>query len=112
MIEKAASRFAYSSYPFRIEEVTMNDDGFLQALLAKPDDRTTRLIYADWLDERDDPRGEFLRVELQMLDTKPTDRRRAELRRRLDQLRLDIAPDWLAALDSTDINNCRLRFEF
>jgi uncharacterized protein (TIGR02996 family) len=32
----------------------MNEEaGFIQALLAAPDDRTTLLVYADWLEERD-----------------------------------------------------------
>jgi uncharacterized protein (TIGR02996 family) len=38
--------------------------GFIAAMLADPDDRTVLLVYADWLDERDDPRGEYLRLIL------------------------------------------------
>jgi uncharacterized protein (TIGR02996 family) len=38
-------------------------DAFLQEILAHPDDDTPRLIYADWLEERGDPRGEFIRVQ-------------------------------------------------
>jgi uncharacterized protein (TIGR02996 family) len=39
----------------------MSDDlGFLRDIIAHPDDPVPRLVYADWLDERDDPRGEFL----------------------------------------------------
>jgi uncharacterized protein (TIGR02996 family) len=41
----------------------MNEEaGFIAALLADPDDRTVLLVYADWLDERDDPRGAYLRA--------------------------------------------------
>ena len=41
----------------------MNEEaGFIKALLADPDDRTVLLVYADWLDEHDDPRGEYLRL--------------------------------------------------
>jgi len=36
--------------------------GFIAALLAEPDDRTVLLVYADWLDERDDPRAQLLRL--------------------------------------------------
>ena len=37
--------------------------GFIAAMLAEPDDRTTLLVYADWLDERGAaPRAEYLRV--------------------------------------------------
>jgi uncharacterized protein (TIGR02996 family) len=38
-------------------------DEFLQAILASPTDNGPRLIYADWLDEHGDPRGEFIRVQ-------------------------------------------------
>lgn len=42
----------------------MNEEaGFLAALGADPDDRTTLLVYADWLDERGDSRrAEFVRL--------------------------------------------------
>ena len=41
----------------------MNDEaGFLAAVLAEPDERTALLVYADWLDEHNDPRAEFLRM--------------------------------------------------
>ena len=42
------------------------DDGFLNQLRERPDDDILRLIYADWFDERGDPRGEFLRVETRL----------------------------------------------
>jgi uncharacterized protein (TIGR02996 family) len=35
--------------------------GFLNAILERPEDDTLKLIYADWLEERGDPRGEYLR---------------------------------------------------
>src|SRR5687768_7933754 len=36
---------------------------FLREIIAAPDDDAPRLIYADWLDEHGDPRGEFIRVQ-------------------------------------------------
>jgi len=42
--------------------------GFIQALRDDPSDDETRLIYADWLDERGDPRGEFFRVQVRLAD--------------------------------------------
>ena len=33
------------------------EEDFQQALDAHPDDHHTRLVFADWLDERDDPRA-------------------------------------------------------
>jgi uncharacterized protein (TIGR02996 family) len=45
----------------------VNDDGaFLEAIRANPDDTGLRLVYADWLDERDDPRAEYLRVAAEL----------------------------------------------
>ena len=41
----------------------MNESYFLNAIEANPCDPTPRLIYADWLDERGDPRGELLRIQ-------------------------------------------------
>ena len=34
------------------------EDDFQQALDANPDDHHTRLVFADWLQERGDPRAE------------------------------------------------------
>jgi uncharacterized protein (TIGR02996 family) len=40
------------------------EEGFLNALSADGHDEVTRSIYADWLDERGDDRGAFLRAEM------------------------------------------------
>jgi uncharacterized protein (TIGR02996 family) len=36
---------------------------FLRAIAARPADDAPRLVYADWLEERDDPRAKFVRRE-------------------------------------------------
>jgi uncharacterized protein (TIGR02996 family) len=38
------------------------EQAFLQAMVENPCDLTVRLIFADWLEERGDPRGELLRL--------------------------------------------------
>lgn len=38
------------------------EDDFQAALDARPNDWQTRLVFADWLDERDDPRAEGYRA--------------------------------------------------
>jgi uncharacterized protein (TIGR02996 family) len=43
------------------------DEAFLRAIVDSPGDDTPRLVYADWLDERDDPRGPYLRAEADAL---------------------------------------------
>jgi uncharacterized protein (TIGR02996 family) len=41
-------------------------DAFLRAVIESPDDDRPRLVYADWLDERGDPRGEFIRLQCEL----------------------------------------------
>jgi uncharacterized protein (TIGR02996 family) len=43
------------------------DADFIEAILAAPDDEDLRLIYADWLEERGDPRNPYLRAEVRQL---------------------------------------------
>jgi len=38
----------------------------LRAVLDHPKDDRPRLVYADWLEEQDDPRGELIRVQLRL----------------------------------------------
>jgi uncharacterized protein (TIGR02996 family) len=40
----------------------IEERAFLLAILERPDDDAPKLIYADWLEERGDPRAEFLRM--------------------------------------------------
>jgi uncharacterized protein (TIGR02996 family) len=44
----------------------MTNQDFIDAILAEPDDDTPRLIYADWLEERGDPRAEFIRLQVEL----------------------------------------------
>jgi uncharacterized protein (TIGR02996 family) len=56
----------------------MTDEPFIAAILAAPEDNTLRLVYADWLDERGDPRGEFIRVQCALSrDVEDEDHRKA-----------------------------------
>lgn len=40
-----------------------DESAFLRRICEQPDDVDLRLVYADWLEERGDPRGEFIRVQ-------------------------------------------------
>jgi uncharacterized protein (TIGR02996 family) len=61
------------------------EQAFLQAMLEDPRDLALRLIFADWLEERSDPRGELLR--LSHLLTQATDQpNRPQLEDRLRSL--------------------------
>ena len=89
-----------------------DEQGFLCDLLTHPDDATTRLIYADWLEEHDDAgRAEFLRLELRLTELPESAAEREATQVRLRQLCQAIPGDWLATLDRTHIENC-LRFAY
>src|SRR5437764_14875679 len=79
-----------------------DDDAFLRAILAHPDDDLPRLIYADYLDERGDPRGEFVR--LQCDEARGGDRRRAA---RVAELEAAFGAEWAGPLEE---RFTRLRF--
>ena len=55
------------------------EDDFQAALDAKPDDWQTRLVFADWLDERGDPRAEGYRAlgVLRLVPLRPAGENRA-----------------------------------
>jgi len=45
----------------------MNDERpFLRAILQEPENDTTKLAYADWLEEQGDPRAEYLRLMMKV----------------------------------------------
>ncbi|MCB9677680.1 MAG: TIGR02996 domain-containing protein [Alphaproteobacteria bacterium] len=46
------------------EPTETNEEALLAAIYAHPEDDAPRQIYADWLTERDDPRGEFITLQL------------------------------------------------
>jgi len=62
---------------------------FIRAIQSDPEDDEARLIYADWLEQRGDVRGEYLRLEVQ----------RRRIPRRLAELAQRISPSWRAGVD-------------
>jgi uncharacterized protein (TIGR02996 family) len=77
-----------------------HDDAFLLAILEDPDDDTPRLVYADWLEERGNPRGEFIRIQCQLANLPENDRKRNPLEERSVQLLQQHRSDWLGRLRS------------
>jgi uncharacterized protein (TIGR02996 family) len=69
------------------------EDDFLRAMLSAPSDSAARLVYADWLEDRGDPRGEFLRIDA---EEKPFRDMDPALQHRLRELTATIDPAWLA----------------
>jgi uncharacterized protein (TIGR02996 family) len=77
------------------------EETFLSAIIAQPDDDTVRLVYADWLAEHGAPdRGEFIRVEIELAHTPPdsetAERRRSVLFGRQAELLKKHKKEWLA----------------
>jgi uncharacterized protein (TIGR02996 family) len=67
----------------------MSDDApFIEVIRQDPDDASRRLVYADWLQERGDPRAEYLRLGCQA----------AQALARVAQLREQLDPAWVAAM--------------
>jgi uncharacterized protein (TIGR02996 family) len=73
-------------------------DAFLRAIRADPDDDTGWLVYADWLDERDDPRGSYVRAYVDWRQAPRDADEFGQLTARLDRLREAVNAQWLALL--------------
>jgi carbon storage regulator CsrA len=71
---------------------------FLQSILEEPDDEGLRLIFADWLEEQGDPRGEFIRTQCWLAGLLPEDDGRDELEVRERILWAENADAWRAYL--------------
>ncbi len=70
---------------------------FLAALRAAPHDSAGRLVYADWLEERDDLRHELLRVCERMREVPVWSDEYWRLKARRNELWADAPLDWLEA---------------
>jgi uncharacterized protein (TIGR02996 family) len=91
----------------------MNEElAFLTAIHDKPNDEATRLVYADWLEERGDPRGEFIRIECELATLPPEDQRRAQLTARAKELAKGFELSWLAIVSRPVLERGSVRFEF
>jgi uncharacterized protein (TIGR02996 family) len=71
---------------------------FLQAIKEQPDDDTPRLILADWLEERGDPRGEVLRLQVTLARLIPGTKAWWDRHEREQALRKLHEKDWLGPL--------------
>jgi uncharacterized protein (TIGR02996 family) len=69
-------------------------EAFLRAVIAEPDEDAPRLVYADWLEERGDPRGEFIRLQCTLAAREP----RRDLAARADALREEHEDEWVGPI--------------
>jgi uncharacterized protein (TIGR02996 family) len=84
------------------------DGDFLTALRAQPNDNVTRLVYADWLQEQEDSRAEFLRLEVRLSSGNFASEERAALANRHAELGRHLEPGWLLATNRLPFVRCRL----
>ena len=89
---------------------------FIRQVMFDAADDGPRMIYADWLDERNDARGEFLRIDLQLASLGQAN---AKQNGRLDRLRQErmrlirqLDPQWISLLAKTPIELCPQKVEF
>ncbi|VTT96750.1 unnamed protein product [Gemmataceae bacterium] len=73
------------------------DEAFVRAVVSSRGDDTPRLAYADWLDDRGDPRGPYLRAEFGA-----TDRDAAQLR----EVAICLDPVWVVRVSRPPIGVC------
>lgn len=79
-----------------------DEEGFLLAVAAAPDDALIHLVYADWLDERDDPGGLCLRYWVELARTPYSDTAYPALRGHLAGFRAALReadPQWVELVD-------------
>jgi uncharacterized protein (TIGR02996 family) len=91
----------------------MNEESaFLRAIAEDPNDEGTRLVFADWLEERGDPRAEVLRLDCAIRRMTGREDDYDGVQARWWALRADLDPTWLAVLGQSVIENCGAQFQF
>jgi uncharacterized protein (TIGR02996 family) len=88
-----------------------DEEGFLSLIRQTPADDVARLVFADWLDEQDDPtcklKAEFIRLELQMVESPEKCVNRFRDAIRLQQIAALLDPLWLIVVSHVKIEMCR-----
>ena len=95
----------------------MHDEaGFLSAIRETPADDTARLVFADWLDERDDPTSQtkaaFIRLELQMATAPEEGLNGIRWKNKFRKLAMQLDSAWLAVISHPKLDACRFAFQF
>lgn len=74
------------------------EDDFLHALHESPENDELRLIFADWLEDRVDPRGPLMRTQVLLSMLPADDLMRLELDEQERLLLAEKEPEWLRPL--------------
>src|SRR5215471_7840250 len=87
----------FSLRPPAPRDIAMSDEkALLAAIRDHPDEDTPRLVYADWLQEHDQPeRAEFIRVQIEAANLRWDDARWKELAERARQLLEVHGEEWI-----------------
>ena len=76
-------------------------------------DEASRLVYADWLEQRGEtPRAEFLRVQQELVTIAPEHPRFRERSQRLRELANSVDVRWRYAVARPAIEKCDVKFDF
>jgi len=86
----------YSLTDVSFYQQKMND--LLRAIIEQPENNQLRLIYADWLEERGDPRAAFIRVQISLQAAEARSPQWRELKHREHQLLREFGDQWLCGL--------------
>ena len=77
----------------------------LNAIAADREADAPRLIYADWLEDQGDPRGELVRAQCELERLPETCLRHWELTRRTEELLADHQDEWMAEFVELGVSN-------
>lgn len=71
---------------------------FIASILEEPDSAASYLVFADWLEEKGDPRAEFIRLQWQLEEPSSTSEERKQLKTREKELLSSHSGEWLGPL--------------
>ncbi len=83
---------------------------FLEIIRADLDNPVPRLIFADWLDEQGDPRGEFIRAQCELEQPGLSALKNRWLRQRERELLEDYKTDWLRPIEGRKLKTAAWEF--
>ncbi|MCC7424127.1 MAG: TIGR02996 domain-containing protein [Planctomycetaceae bacterium] len=90
----------------------MREEDFLEEIRRVPADNAPRLLLADWLDERGDPRGEFIRIQCALAAMPADDSGRKALAERNAELEAEAKSQALAELRPAGVLDVRFHRGF